>query len=476
MRREWLPQLLLSPPIFLSYLFFLLFAPDISAEEQSRSGTVTPPLEINGIKEELPQSLTSELPILTLQEGLKIVTQEARLIRIAALNEDIARSETRLARSRLLPSVNAYVRQTFLAYQPGARFGPQEVYTSERSFLSYGVNLYQTIYDFGGDISLYNASKKAVSITENDTRKIRNLISFEFTKAYLDLLEIEKLINVAEREVESLEAHLKDAIALFEEGMSTKNERLEIEVRLSDARQRLLSLKNQRSLYVSRINSLIMRPLDTDFRTREVEISVSVGLEAHELSSAYKVAEELRPEIKAIDNEIEVLRLREKAKASEYYPRLFLQTGYEYTENRYTLHEDNWSLVFGLTVNLFSGGSTSSEIARLRAQQSQLLEERKRLIDDIRLEVKRYFIELKNAADRLEVTQRAISQAEENLRINKIRFEEGAGKSTDVLDAIALLSLAETNYYRARYEYLRAKAGLLYAMGKDIATEFGAPF
>jgi outer membrane protein len=447
MRREWLPQLLLSPPIFLSYLFFLLFAPDISAEEQSRSGTVTPPLEINGIKEELPQSLTSELSILTLQEGLKIVTQEARLIRIAALNEDIARSETRLARSRLLPSVNAYVRQTFLAYQPGARFGPQEVYTSERSFLSYGVNLYQTIYDFGGDISLYNASKKAVSITENDTRKIRNLISFEFTKAYLDLLEIEKLINVAEREVES-----------------------------SDARQRLLSLKNQRSLYVSRINSLIMRPLDTDFRTGEVEISVSVGLEAHELSSAYKVAEELRPEVKAIDNEIEVLRLREKAKASEYYPRLFLQTGYEYTENRYTLHEDNWSLVFGLTVNLFSGGSTSSEIARLRAQQSQLLEERKRLIDDIRLEVKRYFIELKNAADRLEVTQRAISQAEENLRINKIRFEEGAGKSTDVLDAIALLSLAETNYYRARYEYLRAKAGLLYAMGKDIATEFGAPF
>ncbi len=462
-------QLLLSP----LYLFFLQITPAV---------TYATNFSTDGI------SNAQELPTLTLQEGLKIVTQEARLLRIATMNEDIARTEVGLARSRLLPSINAYVRQTFLAYQPGARFGPQEVYTSERSFLSYGVNLYQTIYDFGGDISLYNASKKAVSITENETRKIRNLISLEFTKAYLDLLEIEKLINVAEREVESLEAHLKDTIALFEEGMITKNEKLEIEVRLSDARQKLLSLKNQRSLYVSRINSLIMRPLDADFRTAEVEISATErqcdsATESLQpnlqpsafcfgLSSAYEVAENLRPEIKAIDNEIEVLRLREKAKEREYYPRLFLQAGYEFTENRYMLHEDNWSLVFGLNVNLFSGGLTSSEITRLRAQQMQLLEERKRLIDDIRLEVKRYFIELKNASERLDVTERAISQAEENLRINKIRFEEGVGKSTDVLDAIALLSLAETNYYRAKYEYLRAKAGLLYSMGKDIKTGF----
>jgi len=468
MRRE-----LLELPLFLSYLFFLLIAPNVAFSSEGLYPS-------NNFASTTGAEVTShELPILTLQEGLKIVTQEARLLKIATLNEEIARSEVSLARSRLLPSINAYGRHIFLAYQPGARFGPQEVYTSERSFLSYGINLYQTIYDFGGDISLYNASKKAVSITENETRRIRNLISLEFTKAYLDLLEIEKLINVSEREVESLEAHLKDAIALFEEGMSTKNERLEIEVRLSDARQRLLSLKNQRSLYVSRINSLLLKPLDADFRTEEVEIIDSSSLSPHssafcfDLSSAYEIAEELRPEIKAIDNEIEVLRLREKAKAGEYYPRLFLQASYEYTENRYMLHEDNWSLVFGLNVNLFSGGSTSSEIARLRAQQMQLLEERKRVVDDIRLEVKRYFVELKNAVERLNLTQKAISQAEENLRINKIRFEEGVGKSTDVLDAIALLSLAETNYYRAKYEYLRAKAGLLYSLGKDIATEFG---
>lgn len=460
---------LLFLPLILIHLFFLLIAPNVAFSTNNFASTTG------------GEVTSQEQPILTLQEGLKIVTQEARLIRIATLSEEIARSETRLARSRLLPSINAYVRQTFLAYQPGARFGPQEVYTSERSFLSYGINLYQTVYDFGGDISLYNASKKSVSITENDTRKIRNLISFEFTKAYLDLLEIEKLINVAEREVVSLEAHLKDAIALFEEGMSTKNERLEIEVRLSDARQRLLSLKNQRSLYVSKINSLLMKPLDRDFITAEVEFSPTEqqclatdnsSAFCFGLSSAYEVAENLRPEIKVIDNEIEILKLKEKAKASEYYPRLFLQGGYEYTENRYMLHEENWSLVLGLTFNLFSGGSTSSEIARLRIQQSQLLEERKRLVDDIRLEVKRYFIELKNASERLNVTERAISQAEENLRINKIRFEEGAGKSTDVLDAIALLSLAETNYYRARYEYLRAKAGLLYSLGKDITTGF----
>ncbi|HXX54075.1 MAG TPA: TolC family protein, partial [Thermodesulfovibrionales bacterium] len=62
----------------------------------------------------------------------------------------------------------------------------------------------------------------------------------------------------------------------------------------------------------------------------------------------------------------------------------------------------------------------------------------------------------------------AVGQAEENLRINKVRYEEGVGTATEVLDAVTLLTTAETNQYRALYDFRRAEASIYYSMGKDL--------
>lgn len=413
------------------------------------------------------------LPVMNLKHGLKLVTDKSRVLKIVRYNEDIAYAEYYSARSRFFPLINAYVRQTYLANQPGARFGPQEVYTSQKEFLSYGLTLYQGLFKGGSDLYLYRASGKNLEIKKYDINRIKNLIALEFINSYLDLLELERLIRVAEKEVETLEGHLKEAMAMYEEGVITKNERLEIEVRLSDARQRLLGLKNQKAFYTARLNSMLLMPLERELRIEDIEFEDKSEDSIPPLEEAWQEAMRLRAEIKIIEKEIESLGLQEKARAGEYYPELFLQAGYDYTENRYQLHEENWSLIFGVNINLFNGGATTSEINKLRYRRDQLYEEREKLLDDIRLEVKKYHTDLQNALEKIRVTEEAIRQAEENLRINRLRFEEGIGKSTDVLDAIALYALAETNYYRARYDFLRAQAGLKYAIGKDLVAIYG---
>lgn len=79
---------------------------------------------------------------------------------------------------------------------------------------------------------------------------------------------------------------------------------------------------------------------------------------------------------------------------------------------------------------------------------------------------------MKNAQEKILVTKDAIAQAEENLRINKIRYEEGIGTATDVIDAIAILTTAETNYYRAIYEFKKAEAGFLFAIGQNLLSAY----
>jgi len=79
---------------------------------------------------------------------------------------------------------------------------------------------------------------------------------------------------------------------------------------------------------------------------------------------------------------------------------------------------------------------------------------------------------MKNANEKIKVTKDAISQAQENLRINKIRYEEGVGTATDVIDAITLLTKAETNFYTALYEFNRAQANLIYSIGIDLVSAY----
>jgi outer membrane protein TolC len=65
-----------------------------------------------------------------------------------------------------------------------------------------------------------------------------------------------------------------------------------------------------------------------------------------------------------------------------------------------------------------------------------------------------------------------VGQAEENLRINRVRYEEGAGTATEVLDAVTLLTTAETNQHRALYDFRRAEASVFYSTGRDLVEVY----
>jgi outer membrane protein TolC len=166
------------------------------------------------------------------------------------------------------------------------------------------------------------------------------------------------------------------------------------------------------------------------------------------------------------------LGFEESARRSEYYPRFLAQGAYNYTENRYQVYEGIWSLNLLMNINFFSGGSTKAELDKIKSRRMTLAVQRKKLVEDIRLELEKYYLDLANATERMVVTKTAIAQAEENLRINKVRYAEGVGLALDVTDAIALQALAETNYFKSLYDYHRSGAGYMYAIGKELTEAY----
>jgi outer membrane protein TolC len=271
--------------------------------------------------------------------------------------------------------------------------------------------------------------------------------------------------------VERLESHLRDAKSLYEEGVITKNDLLQAEVKISDAKQRLLTGRNLRAVTASRLNSILVRPLTADMQVEEIR-EASPRFVEMDREKAWEIAEQQRPEVKIVEETLKALELERTAKKAEYYPKFFLKGGYDYTENRYQVHEGNWALTLGMGINLFQGGATRAELMKIDSQRLKLIEEKNRLMDDIRLEVERYLLDLKTARERVDVTKDAAQQAEENLRINRVKYEEGAGTATDVLDAVTLLTVAETNNYKSVYDLKKAEAAVLYAIGTELSEVY----
>ncbi len=406
---------------------------------------------------------------ITLAGGLKEATTESRLVKIFSYNPEIAAADVSAAFSRFLPTVNATAGQTWIAYQPGAFAAQSSFFTANRSSFSYGVTATQTLFDFGARSSLYQAAKTSLESAKLDSRRVRNAVALDFITAYFTLLEIEKMEAVAGKEVESLSSHMQVAHALYEAGAITKNDLLQAKVRLSDSRQRLIALHNHRSLAVSSLNTILARPPGANLKAVEVAYELTASFS---LQQAWDMAAERRNEVAAFSHEITAMELQERAKKAEYFPKLIASGGYAYGENRYQMHQDNWSLMLGLNMNIFSGGLTKAETSRIQHRRGQLIEKKRKLLDDIRLEVEQWYRNELNARERVAATKDSVEQAEENLRIVRVRYKEGVGTATDVLDAITLRTSAETNYFRALYDMRRSHAGLLHAIGDDLAAVY----
>jgi len=406
---------------------------------------------------------------LTLSEGLKTVVDSGRDVTIARSYEDAARSSVSLARSPWLPSIDVYGRQTWLHYEPQAKtpFGPFP--SSQDNFITYGIKATQILYDFGRTSSTINAAKYGLASREIETGRTRNLSALEFITTFLDLLEADKLLLVAREEVRRYEAHKKDTESRFNAGIVTKNEVLQVAVTLADSRQRSLTADNLRAIRASKINSLLMKPLNDQVQAEEITESPATGIT---LDEAWAAAEAGNAELKDLDARISAREEQVRTVRAEYLPTVYLSGGYEYSENRYVVHEDNWSVIAGVTLNLFSGGASSSRLQMARSEVRSLKLTREKMLDSVRLQVQSACLELQSTVQRVEVAKTAVEQAQENLRLQRLRYREGEGTATDVLDAVSLLSTAESNSWKALYGLKRAEANLLYGMGRDLAAMY----
>ncbi len=405
---------------------------------------------------------------LTLREALRQAAQANPTLKIARLEELIADEEAVRARAGFLPQVKGSLGHTLYDNPVKVRirgteaFGPGSFPMTNRNFWSSQVVAEQTVFDFFATPSRYQAAVLGKTISRLDSAQVRDNLFLAVCQGYFRVLRAEKMVLVAEQEGKQLREHLKNARHLYEVGLTTYNDVLQAEVALADAEQRLISARSDLTTAQAQLNKLLGLPLETALRlAEESELTVPPG----DLPQAAHRALNQRPELKAAETRI---RQGEKAVTQAragFYPRIYLQGGHAWQQNDSWVHDHQWFGMLGLQWSLFSGFDTRAQVRQARERLEQLRLKRQDLSEQVKLEVQTAYLEVRDTAERLRVTQKAVSQGEENLRLNEERYREQVGTATDVIDAQTLLTKARVNFYTARYDHQMAKATLLWAVG-----------
>jgi outer membrane protein len=174
-----------------------------------------------------------------------------------------------------------------------------------------------------------------------------------------------------------------------------------------------------------------------------------------------------------MQSRIEALKAGVTAAQGSWWPQIFLTGNYYYSRpnSRILPTKDEfihtWDLGVQLQFDVWNWFATKfqSDQAKAALRQNELMYGQMK--DNVSLEVKRYDLAVSRAAEKIEVANLAIDQAEENARTTSDKFKNGLATSLDLLDADVALLQARTNYTGALVEYELARARLKRAIGAE---------
>jgi outer membrane protein TolC len=423
-------------------------------------------------------SKISASEVLTLEESIKIALEKS--LSIYSAEEEIKAKEFEELSSRadFFPKLSTSYTYTRLdndtvndakyTSYPYPSFSPREVSPLDTNTYQFNITATQPLFTgWRLTISREIASLGVDTAKIQKETTIQNLV-LNVKEAYFGILKAEKLENVAKQAVEQLKANLGVSQAFYDEGIIAKNALLQTEVQMAQARQNLIKATNGVEIAKALFNKLLRRGLNKEVKIKDILDYHPIGLL---LDQCMEKAEQNRPEIKEVSLNVMSAEKAVDLNKSSYYPSVTLIGNYQRETDDILLGSgpgedpDIWTITVKGEWTFWEWRKKGHDVAAARAKLAKANYLLKEIKDNIQLEVKGAYLSLREAEKNIQVAKKAVVQAEENFRMNEERYKQQVATSTDVLNALTLLTQARTNYFNALSEHNIAWARLERAMG-----------
>ena len=320
------------------------------------------------------------------------------------------------------------------------------------------------LYSGGANEANIAAGEIGARAARLTTERAREDLKYEVTVAYWNAVEAAKKIEVQRDTVNKYDAHLKNVTALYDAGAQAKIDVLRSSVELSNARQELIRAENTYAVNLATLRNL----LNID-RAEPLTLTTEVAVQPFGTSveDCISYAYRSRLDLAAARDQLRQRELAVESARAGKKPSVSLTLGTGLTSQFRPRHDTSTdvSASVGVSWNIFDSGVTRAAIEAAEAERDIALLNVKKEEESIDLDLRKAYLNMREAEQRFASTGDAVRQAREDGYIANERYRAGEGILLDIIDAQTALSAAETNAISARYDYARYRAQVENLMG-----------
>lgn len=308
----------------------------------------------------------------------------------------------------------------------------------------------------------------AASATKSEYDKDKLELIAMIKMQYWSLVKARQFSLVAKENVEILKVHLKDVQTMQKAGMAQLSDILKVQVQLTEAEYRLIEANNQVQLGMMALNNTLRLPLETQLETTDTPKESPLPMPVDEM---VKTAFASRPDIKAAEFRVKAGETQVRVAESSWYPQVSAFAEYNYNNPNMRIvparsrFDNTWAAGIQMTMDLWNWGLNSAQTRQAEAQLAQALDAGALTKEAIQIEVMQSYTLMKQAAEKIPVTEASIQQAEEQVRLVNAKFASGNAIMTDILDAETSLLLAKMNRVQAIIDLEIAKVKVEKSIG-----------
>jgi len=430
----------------------ILFAQQGSVPQGAASPT---PLPLT-LSDAIDRGLKANLSVLTSEQS----SREVRAQRLRAL-------------SGLLPTVNGQLSMTeqqlnlqalgfLVSFPPSLGLSFPHI-VGPYSYQAALANATVPLFNFSS-INQFRSSREEVKAATLSVKNARDLVVQAVGNAYLQIIADAARVTATQAEIDADNAVYMNAVHRHDAGTAIGIDVLRSQVELKQRQQTLVAVTNQFEKDKLTLGRVIGLPIGQDFTVADP--TPDVPLAAMSLTEALHKAYDNRPDYQAAQARVLAARFSLRAAKAERYPTLtasgfYGDEGLRLLSNSHGVFQATGSIQF----NIFDGGRIRADVLENDAERRNRQNELDNLRGQIDYEVRNALLDLKSAADQVDVARSNLDLATQTLRQARDRFTAGVTNTVEVVQSQQTLAEANENLISAQFQYNVAKVSLARALG-----------
>lgn len=396
-----------------------------------------------------------------LESAYQQAAKSSPLIAEARAKLDANHEEKPLARSKLMPHLNAGASGGMNTARVTG-FGSETISTGYHSD-AFSASLTEALFD-GQSLTAMKQANSHVEAGRAALAYAEQVVALDVTQAYFGVLRAQANERVAGQQVALLKKILDQTQASLKAGTGDIISVEEAQAQLDSAKADRIQAVNAVAVAKSELKRLTHHPVG---KLRDIASLQALGPHPDSMNAWIAAALKNQPLLHEARATLHGAELDVEYAKRARWPTLALHGVAQHAAGTVIppVAIDQVGASLNLSIPIFEGGQTRGRIRQAKALARANRESVANLRDQIKLNTQTAFLDLQSSVARFEAARQSVKSAKVSLQATRKGYEIGSRSIVDLLTATTHYAEAQRTYYLALYTQVVARTRLKAAAG-----------